>query len=361
MQGPTDEAEASIPEETLSNGPNLNPNTYRTVTVHRKAAKRILPWDLPTDEIQPVLPRPQDEDIPARKKQRLDESLHTTTDEAARKTASPDVRVGFPSPAADHDDANASTLCRSSRQKIQLPPIGPKEEQLDDDDDANADPVTDTQPSAAASRTPRRLWKEEEDAKLKEAVKKHGKDCWAVVAVLVPGRTSDQCRQRWVDVLDAHKISTMTDSHGDDESSSGNSVDKMIKPLYTILTKLIQETVKLKEETIELRKEIRKDNTELNETVTELKTMVGHMVAERMEENEEETAESIEPDKKKSRNNMRRCKKCWRPYADERWKKCHEGATTAPEKYCTNTTDKHPKYDETMRMPRWERLATEDK
>jgi myb proto-oncogene protein len=43
-------------------------------------------------------------------------------------------------------------------------------------------------------------WKPEEDTKLIEAVTKHGKN-WVVVATLVPGRTDQQCRQRWVQSL----------------------------------------------------------------------------------------------------------------------------------------------------------------
>jgi hypothetical protein len=74
----------------------------------------------------------------------------------------------------------------------------------DSSDDTPTDPVTPAAslPSAAAFRAPRRNWKAEEDKKLNEAVKKHGKDCWVTVAVMVPGRTNVQCRQRWVDKLD---------------------------------------------------------------------------------------------------------------------------------------------------------------
>jgi hypothetical protein len=44
-------------------------------------------------------------------------------------------------------------------------------------------------------------WTPAEDAKLTEAVKKHGNN-WVKVAVIVPGRTRDQCRHRWVRTLD---------------------------------------------------------------------------------------------------------------------------------------------------------------
>lgn len=43
MQGPAEEAEASIPAENVKDGsPNLN--QYRTSTVSRKATKRREPW-----------------------------------------------------------------------------------------------------------------------------------------------------------------------------------------------------------------------------------------------------------------------------------------------------------------------------
>jgi hypothetical protein len=44
-------------------------------------------------------------------------------------------------------------------------------------------------------------WTPEEDAPLTEAVRKHGNN-WAEVAAMVPGRTKNQCRRRWVDSLD---------------------------------------------------------------------------------------------------------------------------------------------------------------
>jgi hypothetical protein len=40
-------------------------------------------------------------------------------------------------------------------------------------------------------------WAAEEDTKLAEAVKKHGKH-WVAVAALVPGRTNIQYRERWL-------------------------------------------------------------------------------------------------------------------------------------------------------------------
>jgi hypothetical protein len=175
MQNPTDQAETSIPTETVMmaiNGPNLN----RTFTVRRKAAKRSEPW-YPQNLAAPL-------SIPARKKPRLEEPLATTTDEYARKTASSDTSVGLPAAAAaaaaDNDDTNA-----------------------------NAEPVTDTQSNPRATRVTA-SWTLDEDEKLTYAVtntcrKKYGKEHridWVAVAALVPGRTKRQCHDRWRFVLD---------------------------------------------------------------------------------------------------------------------------------------------------------------
>jgi hypothetical protein len=40
-------------------------------------------------------------------------------------------------------------------------------------------------------------WTKEEDGKLKDAVEKHNGKNWASIAALVPGRTKNQCRSRW--------------------------------------------------------------------------------------------------------------------------------------------------------------------
>jgi hypothetical protein len=123
------------------------------------------------------LPSPQEaEDIPvARKKPRLEEPLSIPADEAASKTASPDISVDLPPPAAD-------------------------------DDDVNADTVMDTQPNAGATGR----WTLEENAKLTRAVantskKKHGKEYrtdWVTIAALFPGRTKIHCYNRWHNCLD---------------------------------------------------------------------------------------------------------------------------------------------------------------
>jgi hypothetical protein len=109
LQEPTEDDEALIPTEivSMSYGPNLL----------RKVAKRTLPWDQAAGELDLVSLQPQAEDIPAaRKKPRLEEPLPTTTDEAARNTASPDVPVGLPPPTDDDDDVNAHPSRARGRQ-----------------------------------------------------------------------------------------------------------------------------------------------------------------------------------------------------------------------------------------------------
>jgi hypothetical protein len=200
---PTDQAEAPIPPVTASIDPipgndpippetgSNDANMNLKVTTRRSAANRTEPWYLPppprrsTREKQSPgyyasLP-PQVEDIPApaRKKRRLEESLPTpkartrarTTEEAARKTPSPDLTVGLPPPATNGDI-----------------------------DDADADP----------GKGRRVHWTLKEDGKLISALTNTRKKKWgneyrtdfAAVAALVPGRTRKQCYKRWHDVFD---------------------------------------------------------------------------------------------------------------------------------------------------------------
>jgi hypothetical protein len=177
MQAPptlTEDGEASIPIEIVSNSSNMN----RTVALLRKAAKRTLPWDLAAEELL-LLPSqpPQADDVPARKKPRLEEPISSPIDEAATNTASTDVSVGLPPPAADKDDANAN-------------------------------PVTDTRPNAVANRVTAR-WTTEEDAELTSAITKTSKNKWGngykidwvAISALIPGRTRLQCFYRWCRIL----------------------------------------------------------------------------------------------------------------------------------------------------------------
>jgi hypothetical protein len=156
------------------NGPHMN--QYPTFTVHRKAAKRTLPWDLTEDEIQLASPRPQDEDACIRetKRPRLEEGpVPTSTGDATNANGSHDTMVALPPDAAAAEPANS-------------------------------DPVVELHPNTSATRASRR-WTQEEDAKLTSAVantrkKKRGKEYksdWVEISAQIPGRTRTQCHDRW--------------------------------------------------------------------------------------------------------------------------------------------------------------------
>jgi hypothetical protein len=187
------QAETFIPTETVMaaiNGPNFN----RTFKVPRKATKRAVPWTLTARPLNLESP-PQAEDIPARKKQRLEKPLSTTIGKAARKNASSDVSAGLH--VAALVPSRTKDQCRHRLDAADL-----------NDDDENAYPVTNTQPqpNAGAKRKTRR-WTLVKDAKLTDAVRKIklGKEDridWVAVAALVPSRTKKQCNHRWHDTLD---------------------------------------------------------------------------------------------------------------------------------------------------------------
>jgi hypothetical protein len=125
-----------------------------------------------------TIPAPQDEDTPAAKKPRL----HTSTCRSVASAVDTDAFI----------DAHA-TETATTASPDETVAVGP------------TDTVTETAAatSSRASRAyyARRKWYLEEDAKLTEAITIHGKD-WAAVAALVPGRTNNCCRLRWVKYLD---------------------------------------------------------------------------------------------------------------------------------------------------------------
>jgi hypothetical protein len=181
MQTPTKQAEASFSTETTVIDNDDCPEWNRAVNVRRKVAKRTRPFELTEVELN-LMSTPQDEDIPARKRPRLEEPLPTTTDKAYQQTDSLEVSARISPPTADGDN-----------------------------DDANADSVTDTQPNTGGSnRATRRIWTFEEDAELTRTVtntpkKIYGKQYktdWRDISELIPGRSRNQCWRRWHDVLD---------------------------------------------------------------------------------------------------------------------------------------------------------------
>jgi hypothetical protein len=125
-------------------------------TLRRKNGIRTLP--VPARAETPALP-PDDADIPAAKRPRLQAPSNIAT-------------------AADgvvhaHTAESATTDSPDDTPTYSVTPVA-------------------SLPSVATSRAPSHSWKPEEDAKLIEAIKKHGKK-WVVVATLVPGRTNAQC------------------------------------------------------------------------------------------------------------------------------------------------------------------------
>jgi hypothetical protein len=175
---PTEDDEASIPptEHDVPTGPNLN--QYPTITVRRKAAKRTFPYDLKIGEtIQLALPRPQDEESPARKRQRLEESFPTSADDAITENTSHATTAELPPP--DTVTATAAT------------------DHADDlsDDLADLDPGMDYSIDPTTARTGK--WTADEDKQLRNAVPAQGVKNWKEIASLVPGRTKEQCHNRW--------------------------------------------------------------------------------------------------------------------------------------------------------------------
>jgi hypothetical protein len=55
-------------------------------------------------------------------------------------------------------------------------------------------------PSTALTAGRTGTWEEDEDSKLKDAVKSHGDKDWGAISALVPGRTRTQCCSRWHNV-----------------------------------------------------------------------------------------------------------------------------------------------------------------
>jgi hypothetical protein len=68
-------------------------------------------------------------------------------------------------------------------------------------------------PSIDRVTGPKGKWKEDEDIKLKNAVKQLGSNNWVAIAALITGRTNVQCHHRWRSALDPG-IDQMTRSTG---------------------------------------------------------------------------------------------------------------------------------------------------
>jgi hypothetical protein len=71
----------------------------------------------------------------------------------------------------------------------------------------------------ATNRTLPSPWTEDEDSKLKGAVRTYGGKNWDAIAALVPGRTYAQCYNRWHDTLEPiiDRTTGRTGKWGEDE------------------------------------------------------------------------------------------------------------------------------------------------
>jgi hypothetical protein len=242
MQDPStptevDEAEASIPTEHGRDGPNTNLNC--TFTVRQKAEKRTFPWKLTADEIQLASPRPRDEDedeeIRETKRPRLEEPLHTSTDEGTTENTQHTTTVALPPPdtaAVDHADSGSvmdmypklgttgAIRCWTPEEHAKLTNAVTKTPKKKCGKELNIDWVTVA--ALVPGRTKKQCshrwhnklvanidpttartgkWTADEDKKLKGGVREHGTKNWKKLAALVPSRTKSQCCKRWHDTL----------------------------------------------------------------------------------------------------------------------------------------------------------------
>jgi hypothetical protein len=236
MDAPT---EGFLPMKGVRDGPNLN----RTFTVRRRAAKRTERWYLVTASAPPPLigfhlprcltasPPPRcslspDEDIPARKKPRLDpivKSVAATTNDVIDLCSDSEDEK----PTAKEDPSSIDTIVETSATSTFLgkkhTPIatatveaGTKTATLSDshagvdaaEADADTNLVKDKQSNPTFS-VATGIWTPEEDAELTSAISKtkekrwgkENKTDWPAVAALLIGRSKAQCRNRWHNAL----------------------------------------------------------------------------------------------------------------------------------------------------------------
>jgi hypothetical protein len=214
--------EVSIPEENTRHSPRMSG------AMRRKVGTKTYPWTTATavEHTPPPPPPPppddrrmsvrrkfsdllkyfnpfapnlasQDEDIPAAKKPRLETAVSTAVD----------VGVGV----AVHMTDSLTTASPSN-----IVPVAPR------DAVAVSSPLQRTEAPHQASR---RSWSAEEDAKLIDAVKKCGK-YWVAAAALVPGRTNEQCRARWVEALDPNITPKMGKWTAEEDAKMMDAVTK---------------------------------------------------------------------------------------------------------------------------------------
>jgi hypothetical protein len=172
MEGPASTDEASMPTE---------PERMRR-TSNRKAAKRTcFTLFLPAANI--LLPPPE-EDIPERKKPRLQATLPAIAADADTLNASKDDAIAS---VASADTAGIDPVAAIPMQPKNGATGAPPRWWTPEEDTKLSDETT--------ARVGKR-WTKAEDSTLKDAIKKHNGKNWAAIAALVPGRTKQQCWNR---------------------------------------------------------------------------------------------------------------------------------------------------------------------
>jgi hypothetical protein len=85
-------------------------------------------------------------------------------------------------------------------------------------------------------------WTKEEDNTLKDAVEKHNGEDWAAISELLPGRTKQQCNKRWHGALDS-KSDEMTAHMGrwtkEEDGKLKDAVEKHNGKNWTAIAALV--------------------------------------------------------------------------------------------------------------------------
>jgi hypothetical protein len=224
MQGPIDEASVPMKSYVIDSrilGVTMRrKNGIRTMPVPAvEEANPVLPPipPLPPPLPPPLLPLPpqEDEDIPEAERPRLHAptSISTaangvTTDPCDNTPADPVISAApLPSVSTsraasrywngEEDTKLTDAVKKYGKKWVAVASLVPGRTS----EQCSARWVGALNPVNGSKGKPRHTWKPEEDAKLTEAVKKHGNN-WVAVAALLPGRRGAQCRQRWTQKLD---------------------------------------------------------------------------------------------------------------------------------------------------------------
>jgi 3-keto-L-gulonate-6-phosphate decarboxylase len=197
MEDPTDEA--LIPTENERNGGRMG--------MRRKFTDLLEYFRNPFSTKPP--PPPQDEDVPARKKPRLQVSLPAiaSADADSLNPLKDDASVGA-DPVAEKEEAGKLKDAVEKHNGEDWAAIselvpGRTKQQCWDRRNRALDSKSDETTARAGGK-----WTTDEDSTLADAVKKHNGEDWTAIAALVPGRTRQQCYNRRNNELDSKSDET---------------------------------------------------------------------------------------------------------------------------------------------------------